>query len=169
MFLHLFTHKYLHSFPSRTLYFPASVHRMCPEFGCGSCIAVRKACYTLTGRDHWGEMHDGILWWLEIFWINIASPNSVDVSMREFVSNHQTCLCSVHWSLLLKPLWIFWLLKHSALPLLTLFRLLAPCWTPLLTQNHHFTFTSISPTITLSMITSFGLRYLSLCNDFSFS
>lgn len=86
----------------------------------------------------------------------------VCVSAREFVSNHQTCLCSVHWSLLLKPLWIFWLLKHSVLPLLTPFRLLAPCWTPLLTQNHHFTFTSISPTIPLSMITSLGSKYFSL-------
>ena len=48
---------------------------LCLNVCVGSCV-VRRACYTLTGRDRWSEMHDGILWWAGRVWINMVDFNS---------------------------------------------------------------------------------------------
>lgn len=43
---------------------------------CLGCCVARRAYYTLTGRDRWSEMHDGILWWAGRVWINMVDFNS---------------------------------------------------------------------------------------------
>lgn len=98
-------------------------------WACVGCCVVRRACYTLTGRDRWSEMHDGILWWAGRVWINIVDFNStrcVCICVYVCVTIRPVCLCCVHWSFLLKPSWIFFLLKYSVLP--SLYTPSSPYW-----------------------------------------
>ena len=112
---------------------------LCLNVCVGSCV-VRRACYTLTGRDRWSEMHDGILWWAGRVWINMVDFNSpccvcvrvcVCVCVCVFVCEtiRPVCLSCVHWSFLLKPSWIFFPLKYSVLSLSS--------FLPLLTTQLH--------------------------------
>lgn len=120
---------------------------VCLLWLCMGCYVVRRACYTLTGQDHWSEMHDGILWWGGRVWINMldfSSPCCVCVSVcasrRE--RDLEACLfelCSlklfIEALMNLFPSQIFTpLVLPSFLPLEnSQVYLLVPCWLPLQT------------------------------------
>lgn len=56
------THAYMHKLSCIILLFSTELgfmHEVC-SLCVGSCL-VRIACYILTGRDCWSEMHDGNL------------------------------------------------------------------------------------------------------------
>jgi len=155
---------------------PLSMHSMCTVYVyvcmciCVGWTVVSRACYDLTGQDHWSEMQDGILWWAVRVWINMADFNSrlstqvwvcVSASVCAHVRDHQACLCCVHWSLLLKPSWIFLLLKYAV------FRLRCRPPTPMLTSQLYLFLLCWIFLQTSSLIPSyFQLHLHSSCHHF---
>lgn len=96
---------------------------------CVGCCVVRRACYTDRARPlEWNAWWDSVMSRKSLNkhgWFQLT-PQCVHVCVCMCVAIRPVCLCCVHWSFLLKPSWIFFLLKYSVL--LSLCPPSFPCW-----------------------------------------